>query len=84
MLNFKRFSRLSRPLRLIKKSQLFSMSHYMNKEWLQQATKELRGKDHQEVLVKKTQEEIEIKPIYTHKDTTEGKKMLKFIIILLF
>eukprot|EP00344_Euplotes_crassus_P000777 CAMPEP_0196998314 /NCGR_PEP_ID=MMETSP1380-20130617/3735_1 /TAXON_ID=5936 /ORGANISM="Euplotes crassus, Strain CT5" /LENGTH=724 /DNA_ID=CAMNT_0042414845 /DNA_START=48 /DNA_END=2222 /DNA_ORIENTATION=+ len=40
----------------------------MNKEWMGKASKELRGKDVHETLVKDTQEEIKIKPLYTHKD----------------
>ena len=43
----------------------------MNKKWVEKATKELRGKDVHKTLVKETQEEIKIKPLYTKRDVKE-------------
>lgn len=40
----------------------------MNEEWVKKAQKELKGKDPNEKLVRNTNEEIKIKPLYTHKD----------------
>lgn len=40
----------------------------MNKQWMDAAKKEIGGKDVAKTLIRESQEEIKIKPLYTHKD----------------
>lgn len=69
MFGFNRLSVLQKTHRL----SVLSMARIntnikMNKKWVDTASKELKGKDIYKTLVKTSQEEIKIKPLYTHED----------------
>lgn len=65
MLNLKRFTRAKPTLAALFRPQRFAMSHYLNKDWVKSAANK--------VVIKKTQEEIDIKPLYTHVDNGDKK-----------
>jgi methylmalonyl-CoA mutase len=73
MFNLKRLSglnKLCRPVMASGRVARFSTLD-MNKKWVDKAQKELKGKDVYKTLVRETQEEIKIKPLYTHKDVKQ-------------
>lgn len=43
---------------------------FINEHWEKLASKELRGKDVKETLIKETNEQMLIKPLYTNEDWT--------------
>lgn len=53
-----------------KAARAFCSSQYLNSEWEKKAAKELRTEDVRSRLVKHTNEGIDMKPVYTHKDVT--------------
>lgn len=69
MFNYRRLTLVQKAYRLSMPSMArFTTTQKMNQKWVDQAQKELRGKDVHKTLVRNTQEDIEIKPIYTHQD----------------
>ena len=74
MFNYKKISVLQKAYRMAMPRAATMSTLNMNKEWVARASKELKGKDASEVLIKTTQEEIKIKPLYTHKDLDQPKE----------
>lgn len=71
MFNFRKISLAKKAYKLTKPSLFRFSTPYLNKKWTEAAQKELKGKDVFKTLVKTTQEEIEIKPLYTHEDVKQ-------------
>ena len=47
----------------------------MNKLWEKKATKELKGKDVKETLIRETNEQMLVKPVYTSEDWQAPKEV---------
>lgn len=73
MFNLKRLSAINRASKLFYSSYARMSTVTLNEKWVKAASKELKGKDIHKTLVRDTQEKIQIKPLYTHKDVETPK-----------
>jgi methylmalonyl-CoA mutase len=68
MFNLKKISLLKKSYKLLTPRYAAMGTLDMNKQWVDMASKELKGKDIAKTLIRTSQEGIKIKPLYTHKD----------------